>query len=166
MAKELAYLSPAAGISTTTLQLQAITSFTVADTWHCTFFPVASQAVPTFRTTPTCPGPCTHLHVGAWHGLYFSSANLSRNARQAYPCCLYGQSAIGELELHTAQKACVTELRMTKGLQGTVAYKNPLQDTVEEARLAYRRGVARTGNRWAFHSGHAQISDFVVPLLW
>ena len=139
MAKELAYLSPAAGISTATLQLQAITSFTVADTWHCIFSPVASQAVPTFRTLGQHRHARGHVHTYTWaHGTDSISAvqiframlvrrivpgSGSGQEGEFPPCCFYGQSALGELELHTAQKACDTELRMTKGLQGTVAYK-------------------------------------------
>ena len=64
------------------------------------------------------------------------------------------------------------ELRISKGLQrihvlGDIRtvkqhIKIQWQDTMKKPDSP--TGVVRTRNRWAFHSGHAQVKGFVVPL--
>ena len=84
------------------------------------------------------------------------------------PTCFYSQAAVG---LGTVRLAVEREL---KGLQGMLvvgelrSVKSHLKiawaDTVEEARLCFRRGAVRNKDRWAFNSAYAQIRGFVIPL--
>ena len=78
------------------------------------------------------------------------------------------------MDLGTVRQAVERELKISKRLQGILvvgefrSVKSHLKiawaDTVEEARLCFRRGAVRNKDRWAFNSAYAQIRRFVAPL--
>ena len=100
---------------------------------------------------------------------------LGANCDADFPLtCFYSQAAVGEMDLSTVRQAVERELKISKGLQGILIVgefrsakshmKVSWADTVEEARLCFRRGAVRNKDRWAFNSASAPIRGFVIPL--
>ena len=187
LARSCARMFLEAGISQE-VQLQSLSTFEVANCWTCVYFPIPSASLPVFGASSTHPPGHCHTYTFC-HGTDFAAATLilremvirptipgdGSGGENDFPAiCFYGQAAVGALDLHQAREACTKELRISKGLQGVLVLgeissvhshiKIDWSDTVEEARLASKRGIVRTVKRWAFHSSHAQIKGVVIPL--
>ena len=189
LARELAHMVLAANASSC-IQLDACQTFEVADSYQCYFVPVQTPPVPTFgQTGAHAPG---YRYSYVWcHGTDISTAALILKELQVRPTmpgsgvnkgsdidfpavAFYCQASVREFDLHSVQTAVAKELRISKGLQGMLIMgechtvqshlKVSWSDTVEEARLCFRRGAIRTKDRWAFNAAFSRIRGFVVPL--
>ena len=165
---ELAHMFLASGTATSTLELQHIMRFQVADLWDCICFPLAHSYV--FVHGTDIPAGTSILHE-----LLIRPHMPGASNEGSFPVyCFYGQCALGDLDLHNLKQAVDRQLRISKGFQGILIAgivrtakthaKITWSDTTEEARLTYRRGVVRTPTRWTFHPAHAHIKAAIVPL--
>ena len=189
LARELAHIALASGISAGPLQINGVTSFEVAEAYECFYVPLQTDAVPVFGATPG-HAPGHHYAYTFCHGTDFPTgtsilremlirptvpgSGVGTGPNDFPPTCFYCQAAVGDMTLGNVKAAVEKELKISKGLQGMLVMgefrsvkchmKIHWSDTVEEARLCFRRGSVRTKDRWAFNAANAQIRGIVVPL--
>ena len=123
-----------------------------------------------------CARPSLLIRVLSRRGSAHCNSHIPRNLSscQNANSAWHRQPAVGEMDLGTVRQAVERELKISKRLQGILvvgefrSVKSHLKiawaDTVEEARLCFRRGAVRNKDRWAFNSAYAQIRRFVAPL--